>query len=65
MANELRFRVRMLAFGQPSEVLIANWTFQAPLLRQLALPFAMSLLVAAPIVLPLRGKLPLMVRPYL
>ncbi len=26
MANELRFRVRMLAFGQPGEVLIANRT---------------------------------------
>ncbi len=26
MANELRFRVRMLAFGQPGEVLIANST---------------------------------------
>ena len=27
MANELRFRVRMLAFGQTREVLIANRTF--------------------------------------
>ena len=27
MANELRFRVRVLAFGQPGEVLIANRTF--------------------------------------
>jgi hypothetical protein len=26
MASELRFRVRVLAFGQPGEVLIANRT---------------------------------------
>jgi len=65
MANKLRFRVRMLPFGQPRKVLIANRTFQAPLLRQLALPFTMPLLVAAPIVLPLRRKFPLIVRPYL
>ena len=49
---------RVLAFAQPGEVLSANRTLQAPLLGQLALPFAMSLLVAAPVVLPLRGKLP-------
>jgi hypothetical protein len=53
MADELRFRVRMLAFGQPGEVLIAKCALQAPLLGQLALPLAMSLLVTAPIVLPL------------
>ncbi len=65
MTNELRFRVRMLAFGQTRKVLIANRTFQAPPLGQFALPLAMSLLIAAPVVLPLRRKLPLMVRPYL
>ena len=65
MTNKLRFRVRMLAFGQTREVLIANAAVQAPLLGQLALPFTMSLLVAAPIVLPLGRKLTLMVRPYL
>jgi hypothetical protein len=27
MANELRFRLRVPAFGQPGEVLIANRTF--------------------------------------
>ena len=53
MANELRFRVRMLAFGQSGKVLIANRTFQTPLLGQLALPLAMPLLVTTPIVLPL------------
>jgi hypothetical protein len=65
MANELRFRVWGLAFCQTREVLIANRTLQASLLVQLALPLAMSLLVAAPIVLPLRSKLPLMVRSHL
>jgi hypothetical protein len=53
MANELRFRVRVLAFGQPGEVLIANRTLQSPLLGQLALPLAMPLPVATPIILPL------------
>ena len=65
MANELCFRVWMLAFGEPGKMLIADRTFQAPLLGQFPLPLAMPLLVAAPIVLPLRSKLPLMVRPYL
>lgn len=48
MADELRFRAQMLPFGQTRKVLIANRTFQAPLLGQLALPLTMSLLVAAP-----------------
>jgi len=26
MANELRFRLRVLAFGQTRKVFIANWT---------------------------------------
>jgi hypothetical protein len=65
MANELRLGERMLALGQPGEVLGAYFAVQSPLLSQLALPFAMPLLVAAPIVLLLRGKLPLMVRPGL
>ena len=55
----------MLAFAQSREVLSANCTVQAPLLGELALPFAMSLLIAAPVVLLLRSKLPRMVRPCL
>ena len=65
MANELRFRVWVLPFGQRGEVLIANRPLQTPLLGQLALPLAMSLLVAAPVVLLLRRKLPRVVRSYL
>jgi hypothetical protein len=65
MTNELRLGERMLALGQSGEVLGAYFTLQSPLLGQLALPFAMPLLVAAPVVLLLRGKLPLMVRPGL
>ena len=53
MANKLRFRVRMLAFGQTRKVLITNTAIQTPLLGQLALPLTMPLLVTAPIVLPL------------
>jgi hypothetical protein len=65
MANELRLGERMLALGQSGEVLGADFTLQSPLLGELALPFAMPLLVAAPVVLLLRGKLPLMVCPGL
>ena len=65
MANKLRFRVRVLAFRQTRKVLIAHSTGQSPLFRKLTLPLAMPLLVAAPIALALRSKLPLMVRPRL
>jgi hypothetical protein len=51
----------MLAFAQPGEVLGTNCTFQSLLLGKPALPFAMTLLIAAPVVLFLRGKLPSMV----
>jgi hypothetical protein len=51
----------MLAFCQPREVLIADWPLQTPWLRELSSPFAESLLVTAPVVLPLRCKLPFMV----
>jgi len=41
----------MLAFAQAGEVLGADFAMQTPLLRKPALPLAMSLLVAAPVVL--------------
>ena len=65
MPHHLLFGEGMLAFGQPRKVFIAHSTGQAPLFRKLTLPLAMSLLIAAPVVLPLRRKLPLMVRTYL
>jgi hypothetical protein len=65
MANKLRLAKRMLSLGQSRKVLIAYRTRQAPLFSKLAPPLAMTLLVLAPVVLPLRGKLPLMVRTYL
>ena len=65
MPHHLRFGERMLSFGQSRKVLIAYSTGQAPLFSKLALPLAMSLLIATPVVLPLRRKLPLMVRTYL
>src|SRR5579863_8140698 len=61
MPYELLFGVRMLAFTQSRKVFGTNGTLQPPLLGESALPFAMALLIAAPVVLFLRGKLPHMV----
>ena len=61
MPHKLLFDVRMLAFAQPREVLSLNCADELPLLGKPALPFAMPLLIAAPVVLFLRGKLPRMV----
>ena len=67
MPDELSLGLRVPAFAQPCEVLGANFDVLAitPLLGKPALPLTMCLPVPAPIVLPLRRKLPLMVRPYL
>ena len=61
MPYELLFGVRMLAFTQPCEVFGTNPTLQPPLLGESALPLTVTLLIAAPVVLFLRGKLPHMV----
>ena len=47
----------MLPLAQSSEVFALNGTIKIPLPGELALPFAVALLVAAPIVLLLGGKL--------
>src|ERR1019366_9238622 len=65
MPDKLLFGVRMLALTQPREVLGTNGTLQPPLLGKPALPFAVALLIAAPVVLFLRGKLTRMVSTYL
>ncbi len=65
MPYKLLFGGRVLAFAQPREMLIANGTGEAPLLRKPALPFAEALLVAAPVILPLRRELPRVVGPRL
>jgi len=65
MPHKLRFRERVLAFAQPREVVIADGTGEAPLLGKPALPFAETLLVAAPVVLPLRRELAGVVCPRL
>jgi len=65
MPHKLFFGERVLAFAQPREMVIADCALQAPLLRKPALPLAETLLVAAPIVLPLRRELPRVVRPRL
>src|SRR5271170_2931023 len=57
MPYELLFGVRMLAFTQSCKVFGTNATLQPPLLGESALPFRMALLLAAPVVLFLRGKL--------
>src|SRR5271154_747975 len=61
MPYELLFGVRMLAFTQSCKVFETTASLQPPLLCESALPLRMALLIAAPIVLFLRGKLPHMV----
>ena len=61
MPYELLFGVRMLAFTQSRKVFGTNATLQPPLLGESTLPLTVTLLIAAPVVLFLRGKLPHMV----
>jgi hypothetical protein len=61
MPYELLLGVRMLAFTQSCKVFGTNATLQPPLLSEPALPLTVTLLIAAPVVLFLRGKLPRMV----
>ena len=61
MPDELLFGVRMLAFTQSRKVFGTNGTLQPPLLGEPALPLTVTLLIAAPVVLFLRGKLPRMI----
>ncbi len=65
MPHKLLFRKRVLAFTQTCKVVIANGTGEAPLLGKSALPLAETLLVAAPVILPLRRELPRVVGPRL
>ena len=60
LSVEQRIDLPNVALADSSK--ISGWCAEV---GQLALPLAMSLLASAPIVLPLRRKLPLMVRPYL
>ncbi len=57
MPHKLFFGERVLAFAQSREMVIADSTLQAPLLGKPALPLTETLLVAAPVVLPLRRAL--------
>ena len=65
MPDELRLGLRVLAFTEAGEVLRAAGSGKAPLSGKPALPFAMTLLVAAPVILLTRSKLPRVVRPRL
>src|SRR5215831_2049564 len=51
----------MLTFTQPCEMLRFHGSSELPLLGKPALPFAVALLVAAPIILFLGGKLALVI----
>ena len=62
MPDELRLGLRVLAFAQAGEVLRADRRPKAPTLGKLALPFAVTLLFAAPVVLLLGGELLRVVR---
>lgn len=57
MADELHVGVRVLALAQPREVFRFDCSTEIPFLGKPPLPFAMTLLVAAPIVLLLRCEL--------
>jgi hypothetical protein len=61
MPDKLLFGVRMLALTQPREVLCVNFARELPLLGESALPLTVTLLIAAPVILFLRNKLPRMV----
>src|SRR6202165_1013008 len=61
MPDKLLFGARMLALAQPREVLSLNRAGELPIRGEPALPFAVALLIAAPVVLFLRGKLTRMV----
>src|SRR5665213_1552448 len=63
--NKLLLSVWVLAFAQTGEVFRAHGPRKSPLAREPALPFAMALLVAAPVVLFTRSKLPRMISPRL
>ena len=65
MLDKLRIALRMPTFAQTSKLFSPYVPMQAPLLREPALPLAMPLLIAAPIVLPFGGELARMVRPCL
>ena len=52
----------MLPFTQPPEMFRFHGPGKLPLLGKLTLPFAVPVLVAAPVVLFLRGKLTLVIR---
>ena len=61
MLDELRSTLWMLTFAQSSKLLISDCAMQTPLTRKPSLPLAVSLLVAAPVVLLLRRELSRMV----
>jgi len=63
--NELLAGLRMLALGQPRKVLVVDSPIEIPLAGELSLPFAVPLLVSAPVVLLLRSKFFGVVRPRL
>ena len=61
VANKLLGSMRMLTFTQPRKMFRFHGPSKLPLLGELTLPFAVAMLVAAPIVLFLGGKLTLVI----
>src|SRR5580658_6816441 len=61
VANKLLDSMRMLTFTQPCEMFRFHGPGKLPLRSELTLPVAVALPVAAPVVLFLRGKLPLVI----
>ena len=61
MANKLVGSIGMLPFTQPRKMFRFHSPGKVPLLRKLALPFAVALLVAALVVLFFRSKLTLVI----
>ena len=65
MPHQLFLRDRVLALGQPGEMLRADLTLQTELDGKFALPLAVSLLASAPVVRLLGRELSRVVRPRL
>jgi hypothetical protein len=65
MPDHLFLRLRVLAFGQPRKLFRSDFTVKPPLPGELALPFAVALLLPAPVVRFFGRELAGMVRPGL
>jgi hypothetical protein len=65
MLDELCITLWMPTFAQTSKLFGPHASMQAPIVRELPLPLAMPLLIAAPVVLSFGRELARMIRPCL